>query len=376
MSHPLIERERLINLFTRFATIDGLSLRERQIADEVSAVLRGAGVRVLEDSAGTRLNGAAGNLLCFPPGFDANQPTIMLTAHLDTVLPTAKLKPVREEVRITSDGTTILGADNRVGVSVLTYLLLAVTEKKLPCKNFFVAFTIAEEVGLLGASTIDLSLYGVQSIFVFDCSRTPGVYIRECVGLSLFKARFVGKAAHAGVAPEEGVNAIALAGAGIADLQLGRIDQDLTVNIGKISGGEATNVVPDKVDIEGEVRSFSPKRIQEQLGLIERTLSQAVIGRGKLVFETKVDFPPYVHSHDSPIIRDVERALRAVGLQPQPIRYTGGSDANEYNAKGIPAVNLGIGAQKPHTFEEFVLIEDLVKSAEIAFMLLQHSTGT
>jgi tripeptide aminopeptidase len=376
MSYPPIERERLINLFTRFATIDGLSLRERQIADEVSAVLRGAGIRVLEDSAGTRLNGTAGNLLCFSPGFNSNQPAIMLTAHLDTVLPTAKLKPAREEVRITSDGTTILGADNRVGVSVLAYLLLAVTEGKLPTKNFFVAFTIAEEVGLLGASTIDLSPYGVQSIFVFDCSRRPGVYIRECVGLSLFNARFVGKAAHAGVAPEEGVNAIALAGAGIAKLELGRIDQDMTVNIGKISGGEATNVVPDKVDIEGEVRSFSPKRIQEQLGLIERTLSQAVIGRGKLVFETKVDFPPYVHSHDSPIIRDVESALKAVGLQPQPIRYTGGSDANEYNAKGIPAVNLGIGAQKPHTFEEFVLIEDLVKSAEIAFMLLQHSTGT
>ena len=88
-----------------------------------------------------------------------------------------------------------------------------------------------------------------------------------------------------------------------------------------------------------------------------------------------MDFPPYVHSHDSPIVRDVESALKAVGLQPQPIRYTGGSDANTYNAKGIPAVNLGIGAQKPHTFEEFVLIEDLVKSAEIAFMLLQHSTG-
>lgn len=372
MPLPAARRERLIDLFTRFVTIDGIPLAERQIADEVTAVLHAAGVRVLEDKSGTKLGGTAGNLLCFPPSYDQSQPAVMLTAHLDTVLPTARLKPVVSQEKITSDGTTILGADNRLGLSILTYLLLAAAERTLPRKNFFVAFTIAEEIGLLGASDIDLSPYNVQSVFVFDCSKRPGVYIKDCVGLSFFNAQFIGKAAHAGVAPEEGINAIALASAGIAKLQLGRIDQDLTVNIGKISGGEATNVVPDRVDIHGEVRSFSPARIQEQLQLIERTLSQSLDREGKLIFERKVDFEPYVHSQDAPIIREVERALNYVGLSPQPIRYTGGSDANIYNAKGLPAVNLGIGAQKPHTFEEFVLIEDLLKSAEIAFALIQN----
>jgi tripeptide aminopeptidase len=370
MSLPIPDRERLIQLFTQLAMIDGVSLAEGDISRAVSSRLRQGGLRVVEDDAGARLRGTAGNLLCFPPDFHPERPAIMLTAHLDTVLPTTNLKPIVTAERISSDGTTILGGDNRLGVSILTSLLLTLTEIHFPHRNFFVAFTVAEEIGLRGATAIDLTPYSVQSAFVFDCSRRPGVYIKECVGLALFNARFIGKAAHAGVAPEEGINAISLASAGISKLKMGRVDEETTVNIGRIFGGEASNVIPDHVEIQGEVRSFRKSRIQDQLRYIERTLSEPAVGGGKLVFETKIDFESYAHSKDAPIVLEVETALKRVGLSPRPIRYTGGSDANVYNAGGIPAINLGIGAQKPHSLEEFILLEDLVKSAEIALSLV------
>jgi len=127
--------------------------------------------------------------------------------------------------------------------------------------------------------------------------------------------------------------------------------------------------VPDKVSIEGEVRSFSPQRIRERLQSIQSAFEQSANG-GRIEFTSHADFEPYVLRDNAPAVMELERALRAAGLTPQPIRYSGGSDANMYNAKGIPAVDIGTGAQKPHTREEFVLIEDLTKSAEIAFALI------
>jgi tripeptide aminopeptidase len=371
MKIPSAEFTELQSLFLRFAAVDGVSLNERLIADTVKDVLTPHGVRVVEDETGKAIGGNCGNLLCFPPNFRDDQPAIILTAHLDTVQSTARLKPQIEADRITSDGTTILGGDNRMGLSILTFLLQQVAKRKIPHQNFFVVHSVAEEIGLYGAEKIDLSKYLVEGAYVFDSSRRPGIYVRECVGLYLFDASFIGKAAHAGVSPEDGINAISLASHALSKTEVGRIDEDLITNVGTIAGGVATNVVPDKVSIEGEVRSFSPERSIERLRLIEKTFRDSIGGQGSVDFKYRVDFEPCVLKPDAPLLVRLERALRAVGLTPQPIRYTGGSDANKYNAKGIAAVCLGIGAQKPHTHEEFVLLEDLAKATEIGFELIR-----
>ena len=360
----------LVPLFLRLAPIEGLSLAERCIADEVQTLLNHAGIQVVEDNSAKTHGGTAGNLLCFPPGYRADQPAVMLTAHLDTVKSTSQLKPIVDSASIRSDGTTILGADNRAGLSVLIHLLGEVAKEKTQQNNFFVVFTVGEETGLFGAGSVDLSPYNILGAYVFDCSKRPGVYIKDSVGLYAFEAEFIGKAAHSGVAPEKGVSAIQLASAAITRLTLGRIDADTTANIGTIHGGEAMNSIPERVVIEGEVRSFTQERIREQLNLIEKSLRSSVEGTGKVTFKSEPDFEPYVLAADAPMIVALEHAMRTVGLQPQPIRYTGGSDANKYNAKGIPAVNLGVGAQNPHSYEEFVLIEDLVKSYELARALV------
>jgi tripeptide aminopeptidase len=368
MSTP---EQELLSLFLRLAPIEGVSHAERAIADEVTAILRRAGIRVVEDGAAGVVKGNTGNLLCFPPSFDEHAPATLLEAHLDTVQSTASLKAIVKEDRVTSDGSTILGADNRMGLSLLVDLLLKVAKPNEAHRNFFVALTVCEETGLYGADAIDLSVHNVTEAFVFDCSKRPGIYIRESVGLYAFTAQFLGKAAHAGVAPEEGISAIALSAAAISKIRLGRIDADTTANIGKIYGGEAVNVVPDKVTIEGEVRSFFPERIREQIDHIRRTFEGTVGDAGRVQFNAAPDFEPYVHKPDSPTVRHLESAIHAAGLIPQPIRYMGGSDANKYNAKGIPAVNIGIGAQKPHSVEEFFLLEDLYKSSRIAYELIQ-----
>ena len=373
MTSPTIPTSELIELFLRLAGIEGTSLAERKVTDEVALILRNEGIQVLEDDAAGSLGGNSGNLLCFPPDYDPSRSAKMLTAHLDTVRSTGQLKPVIEAGAIRSDGSTILGGDNRLGLTVLVQVLIQIARQRVSHGNFFVVFTVGEETGLYGAGAVDLSPYQTACAYVFDCSKRPGVYIREAVGLRMFNAQFIGKAAHSGVAPEEGVSAIQLASAAISRLQLGRIDAETTANIGKISGGEAINAIPEKVNIEGEVRSFSLDRMNQQLRLIEETLISSVGSKGKVAFVAQPDFEPYVLSPQAPMIMDLDRAMLSVGLTPHPIRYTGGSDANKYNAKGIPAVNIGIGAQKPHSHEEFVLIEDMVKSYELAYELARQA---
>jgi tripeptide aminopeptidase len=366
-----VDAKVLQRLFLRLLPIEGVALGERLIADEIIGLLRQNGIQVQEDDAGKRLQGNTGNLICLPPDFNPHDPALLLNAHLDTVQSTARLEPVAEGDAVRTNGTTILGADNRLGVAILLHLLLTLARQGRAHKNFMVVFTVAEEIGMLGATQLDLSRLNLKQAFVFDCSRRPGTYIRECVGSTIFQLTFIGKAAHSGVAPEEGVNAIALASTALAQIKTGRIDTETTANLGKIYGGTAINIVPDKVVVEGEVRSFSRRRIQEQIDMIRDTAARAVNGVGAFHFDSYNDFEPYAHAPDAPVVRTLERALRAVALVPNPIRYMGGSDANIWNARGIPAVNIGIGAQNPHTFEEFVLIEDLIKAAEIAFALVE-----
>jgi tripeptide aminopeptidase len=366
-----IRQQELLSLFMRLAPIPGMSHAEREIADEVRAILTRAGISVVEDEAAHAVKGNSGNLFCIPRSFDAHSPCIMLTAHLDTVQSTSGLKASVDGERVISDGTTILGADNRMGVAILVDLLLKVAGSTHPHRNFFVVFSVCEESGLEGAEAIDLSDNRPTAVYVFDCSKRPGIFIQEAAGISTFTAEFRGKAAHAGVAPEEGVNAIALSSAAIGKLKLGRLDADTTVNIGKIQGGSAVNIVPDKVVLEGEVRSVSNEKIRKQLKHIEQTFRESAGGSVGVIFSSTSGCKPYVHASNSRVLLEVMRALRAVGLSPEPIRYSGGSDANVYNAKGIPAVNIGIGAQKPHSTEEFFVLSDLESSSKIAEELIR-----
>jgi tripeptide aminopeptidase len=341
----------------------------------VREVLADCGVRILEDGAGAQFGGQCGNLICLPPQFDHSAPAMALLAHLDTPLPTTGVRPQVHHDRITSDGSTILGVDNRAGVTALLFLLLSTARERVPA-NFLVVFTIAEELGMYGSKHLDLRPYHVRRAFVFDCSKRPGTFIQSAVGCSLFHATFRGRSSHAGVHPEQGINAIQIAAQALTGIRMGRLGPAQTANVGVVKGGSATNVVPDACMLEGEVRAFEPEPIREYLEETRAVCRRAAEARGGSVdFSSEVDFAPFRLSPDAAVFRETVRALESVGLQPHPIEYLGGSDANMLNAAGVPAVNLGIGAQNPHGRDEFILLEDLTTTVRVATALVQRGVS-
>jgi tripeptide aminopeptidase len=363
----------LSDLFLEAVKVDALSLKERPMADFVRRFLHGLPVEIREDETAPLFNGECGNLVCVPRGFDSTHPALALLAHMDTPRSTVHVRPVMSDSRIESDGTTALGVDNRAGISVLLHVLrehLAAGKRG----NFVVVFTVGEETGLFGSKYVDLSPYNIRMCFVFDCSKRPGTFIQAAVGCSLYNATFVGKSSHAAVAPEKGVNAIHIAAAAIGRIPAGRLSATMTSNVGMIAGGTATNVVPDRCTIHGEVREFDPRLIRDHLQMLEGVF-HSVAGEhgGGVEFGALEDFAPFRLSPDSGVFQMTVDVMRSIGLTPHGIDYLGGSDANMLNAKGVPAVNLGIGAQNPHGNDEFILLEDLYKSREIALELIARS---
>ncbi len=363
----------LVDLFLNAIKVDSQSLNEQAMARYVRETLYDFPVTITEDGTGKKINGNTGNLICVPEHFNQGEPAIALFAHLDTPRSTKNVSPRVTDTMITSDGTTILGVDNRAGTSILLNLLQNSSNNKFNA-NFIVVFTVAEEIGLFGSMHVDLTPYNVKMGFVFDCSKRPGTFIRAAVGCSLYQSAFIGKSSHAAVAPEQGINSIHIAAKALSKIQIGRHSSSMTSNIGMISGGEATNVVPDRCLVEGEVRSFDPAAIDKHLDELEALFNNvAKENGGTIEFASKIDFAPFSLSQDDQVMKVTSKVLQHIGLTPNPIEYVGGSDANMLNAKGIPTVNLGIGAQKPHSNEEFILIEDLKKSAEFANALINHS---
>ena len=367
MSSPLVD------LFLDAIRIDAVSLREGPVVRFLRERLSGLPVEILEDGTAALVDGQSGNVICIPPSFDPRLPAIALLAHMDTPRSTVNVRPVLSDSMITSDGTTVLGVDNRAGFSVLLHVLSEHLRQDLP-GNFIVVFTIAEEIGMFGSKHVDLTPFNVKMCFVFDCSRRPGTFIQSAVGCSLFTATFCGKSSHAGVAPEKGVNAISIAAHALSQVPLGRLSPTMTSNIGMISGGEATNVVPDRCKVEGEVREFNQRLIDDHLSSMEKTFSGIAVSKGgSVTFESKLDFPPFTLEPSSEAFRFTVETLTSVGLTPNPIQYLGGSDANMLNHKGLPAINLGIGAQNPHGNDEFILLEDLAKTEELARALIRRT---
>jgi tripeptide aminopeptidase len=358
----------LVDLFLESLRVQAPPLRERPMAQFVRRALAGLPVKVIEDDTGYKINGECGNIICVPEWFDSERPAIALLAHMDTPRSTAAVHPILTKTKITSDGNTILGVNNRVGSSILLQAL----RDSLPDRrgNFVVVFTVAEEIGLYGSKHIDLALYNVQLGFVFDGPERPGTFVQAAAGCSIYTATFIG---NVGV-QDEGVNAIKVAAKALSRVPVGRPGPGVTSNVGMIIGGEATDIIPERCVLRGEVRAFDTDKMYEHLSMLKATFTNTATERnGSVEFESTIDFPPFSIGKDSESYRMTAAALRAVGLDPTPIDDRNGSDANMLNAHGIPTINIGIGAQNPNANDEFILLEDLHKSEEIAKELIRRS---
>jgi tripeptide aminopeptidase len=366
-SEDFMKTNRLIELFLQLIKIDALSQHEKPVADHIHAFLSALKLRPYFDKSGSKTGSDTGNLICkVGSGGD-----VMFLSHMDTARSTGGVNPQVLADRIASDGTSVLGVDNRAGIAVVLYALEKTLLEKTPVKDFTIAFTTCEESSLAGSLNLEIAEQ-IKKCFIFDSSLRPGSFISSSCGAKNFTVTIKGVAAHSGLAPEKGINSIAIAAQALSKIKQGRIGEKTTVNIGTISGGSAINVVPETTQLTGEVRSVEMGTVDEMIQAIKAIFLKETAAHGAgLDFKDEWDFKPYHITPEAGIYKDVLAVMEKVGLTPDPVASLAGSDANALNGRGIPAINLGIGAQNPHANDEFIYLDDLKKSSEIALELMK-----
>lgn len=359
--------KRLLQIFLDLISIDALSGSEKPVFEYAANFLKSCGYNPREDETAPLTGGNTGNLIC---DIGSGGDTVFLS-HMDTARPTKNVKAIVTEDKITSDGTTVLGVDNRAGMASLLYAVEKAYKENIALKDFTLVFTTNEETTLGGSQNLKLP-EKIKQGFIFDSHLPPGNFIDESVGAVAFNIKVKGKASHSGISPEKGIDSIKITSRAIASLEFGRIDEATTANIGSIHGGSAINVVPELTLIEGEVRSVNPDKIEKKISEIKiRFEKEAEKDGASVEFEYRWDFMPYTISRKSKVYQTLCDALISAGLEPQPQMSYGGSDANSLNAKGISCINLGIGAANPHSNDEYIYIADLYKTSDIALELMK-----
>lgn len=357
----MINQDRLVSTFLELVQIDSPSGQEEEIAQRLMTELKSLGLTVERDTTGNVIAHLAGE-----------GPPILLSAHIDTVEPGQGVKPVIKSGIITSDGTTILGGDDKSGVAAILEVLRVLVEQDLPHPPLEVALTVSEETGLKGAKGLDLTALRAREGIVLDSGGEIGTIVISAPSQDNVKAIVHGKAAHAGVEPEKGINAIVVAAEAIAAMPLGRIDEQTTANIGRIQGGTATNIIPDRAEIAGEARSHDEEKLKAQVQVMTEALKQAVARhRATVEISVRRSYSTFKLSQEDGIVRKAVAAARTLGLTPALVASGGGSDANIFNAGGIATINISTGMDKVHTTEERLAVDDLIKCAAFLLAILR-----
>ncbi len=349
----LINKSRLVKRFIKYVKVDSLSKKEARFMKLLKKELSAMGMKYSEDNAGKRIGGDCGNLYTRLKGNLKSAPAILLNAHVDTVEPGENIKPKIRNGKIYSDGTTVLGADNKAGVAVMIEILKILKEQNLPHGDIDVLFTVAEEIGLMGSKFIKRELIKAKFGYVLDGGDVNEI-INKAPSQDSIEVRITGRAAHAGVHPEHGINAIKVASEAISKMKLGRINFETTANIGIIQGGIATNIIPETVTLKGEARSHDLNKLKRQIFHMGNVLRKACVKYGaKLHFHVTPAYRAFEipGGHKSLII--AKRAAKDIGLKIKVKATGGGSDANIFASMALPCLILGVGAdQCPHEKRE------------------------
>lgn len=310
------------------------------------------------------------NLLVRIKGDEKRNPALF-SCHTDTVVPCENVVPVVTSSRISSDGTTILGADDKAAVAVFIEAILCIREQNLPHGPLEFLFSCAEEVGLCGIKCFDMSLLKSKIGFVFDSGGEVGKIIIKAPYHSTIECTVKGKSAHAGMEPEKGISAIKVLSEILSKLPHGRIDSETTVNVGLISGGSATNIVAEEAFFKLEARSVDSKKlksIEDDIKLIIHSTVKEY--NAKAVLSRNLEYSGFKIKENDPILKTVHSALSRIHITPHHEISGGGSDTNIINRAGIKAVNLSIGMRNVHTKKEYIMIKDLVNGARFVLALI------
>ncbi|MCK4240731.1 MAG: M20/M25/M40 family metallo-hydrolase [Candidatus Atribacteria bacterium] len=367
----MVNEKRLVESFMELVRIDSISGEERNLADFLIEKLEDLGLEVIVDQAGEKVKSNCGNIIARLKGNIKKTTPIMFSAHMDTVVPGKNINPLLKGEKIVSSGKTILGADDKAAIAALLEALHIIKENNILCGDIEIVFSICEEIGLKGAKNLDISSLNAQMGFVLDSGGQVGEIVNSAPSQNSLKIIIHGKSAHAGSNPEEGINAIQVAGFALSRIKLGRIDEETTTNIGIISGGKATNIVPDEVTLKGEVRSRNEKKLgkyTEQLKKIIEDTAQEF--KAKAEVKINKEYYCYNLSSDDLVVKIAMKAAKDIGLEPLLHPSGGGSDANVFNKKNFPSVDLAIGMEKVHTVDEYILIKNLKNTAEYVLSII------
>ena len=367
----MINQERLLQEFMELVQIDSETKFEREICDVLKVKLTDLGLEVYEDDTASVTGHGAGNLVATLPG-TVDGPTIYFTCHMDTVTPGKGIKPSVKDGYVVSDGTTILGSDDKAGIAAILEGLRTLKEQGTAHATIQLLITAGEESGLVGAKVLDPSLIKADYGFALDSNGKVGDIIVAAPTQAKIKAVVHGKAAHAGVNPEDGISAIQVASRAIMRMPLGRIDEETTANIGRIEGGQATNIVTPRVDILAEARSVVPEKMEAQVEKMKKAFADAAEEfHTQIDVDVQVMYPGFKFGEADLVTQKAIAAVKKVGREPRLLASGGGSDANVVAGFGIPTVNLAIGYEEIHTTNEKMPIEELNKAAELVVALVQ-----
>lgn len=369
----MINRERIVKNFIEMAKISSPSYKERNIADYILKEIEELGVKVYEDSSGEKILSNSGNIIIFLKG--SKNKKVLLSAHMDTVNPCEDIVPIIENGIIKTDGNSVLGADDKAGIAAIIEMIKVIKEEKINHPDIIIVFSVAEETGLHGAKNIDLSEFGkIDYGYILDAGGEPGTCYNKAPYAANGKYKIIGKAAHAGGEPENGINAFGVAAQAVSKLNIGRIDESTTCNIGVVSGGIATNIVMPSIEMKFEARSLYEYKLDKLLEETDRIFKETCsdfgaefineVSRGK----TK----GYNIDESCDVIQIFKKSSEILGYNFKVMPSGGGSDTNIYNMRGIPSVNIGIGMENVHSTDEYIKIDSLVKTATLLVELMKN----
>lgn len=369
-------RERMVKEFMSLVTIDSQSRKERQVADALIKILGELGLEAFEDNIAEQIGGDTGNVIAQVKGSVAGVPAIAFAAHLDRVSPGLGIKPqIRDEI-IYSDGSTILAADDLAGVVQMLEAVRILREQNIAHGDIELLFTVSEESGMLGAKNLDRSLLKAEVGYFLDGLGDVGRIVNQAPSQAKMEVKIIGRSAHAGLSPEKGISAIQVAADAIHHMNLGRIDEETTCNVGLIKGGLATNIVPENVEIIAEVRSRNEDKLKAQLKhMIDAFEAAAARWGAKADITVTHSYPALNVSPDNQAVRWAVDAAQSIGIEPKLEATGGGSDGNILAGKGLTSLVLSVGMEKVHSKDEYIKIDELVKGAELVVAIIKQVAG-
>ena len=358
--------------FAELVAIDSVSFQEREMTNRLTEKLREIGFEVQEDNAGRLIGGAAGNLYACLRGTIPGPP-VLLSAHMDTVTPGIGKRAVfHADGTVTSAGDTVLGGDDLTGIIAILEGIRMTRAAGLPHRDLEVVFCVAEEVYTKGSSAFDCTRIRAREGYTLDVSGAVGKAVLQAPTILSFTATVKGRAAHAGFEPEKGIHAIQIVSRAVAALSMGHTDAETTRNIGVISGGSVVNAVPEICSCQGEIRSYRHESAVALLRETERVFADAVQGTdAALEFSSQTHTKAFRLPPDFTPAKHFQAACEKLGIPVEFASSFGGSDANTFNANGIPCAVLSCGMYQVHTVREYASVPEICKGAELVSLLIQ-----